>query len=111
MGGKNFLYNFAYAVFKDREKQWFFFRENAPACFCILECDTPKQPIFSCPSLQPLKNILQTDNWRVHFLSTSIVKLKYVVAVIRRAYAKSSTSWKIHFQTFLCVKRRMEDTK
>ena len=27
---KNFRYKFAYAVFKDREKRWFLFLENAP---------------------------------------------------------------------------------
>ena len=92
MCGKTFLNKCAYAVFKDCEKRCFFL-ENAPDCFfCILECETFEQPIFNCPSLQPSKIILQTDNWRVNILSTNIVKLKYVVAVIRRAYAKSSTS-------------------
>ena len=103
MCGIFFLNKFAYAVFKDREKGCFFL-ENAPECFfCILECETFKHPIFSCPSLLSLKNILQTDYWRVNFLSTNIVNLKYVVAVIRRAYAKSSTSWKIHLQDFVSL--------
>ena len=101
MCGKTFLNKFAYVVFKHRKKRCFFL-ENAPECFfCILECELFKQPIFSCPSLQSLKNILQTDNWRVNFLSLNLVNLKYVVAVFRRAYAKSSTSWKIHLQDFV----------
>ena len=101
MCGKIFLKKLAYAVFTDSRKRCFFL-EIAPEClFSMLECETFKQPIFSYPSLQPFKNILQTDNWRVNFLSTNIVRLKYVVAVIRRAYAKSSTSWKIHLQTFV----------
>ena len=59
-GKKNFLYKFAYAVFKDREKRCFLFLENAPECFyCNLECESFEHLIFSCPSLQPLRNILQ----------------------------------------------------
>ena len=55
---KNFLYKFAYAVFKDREKRWFLFLENAPECFdCNLECETFEHLLFSCTSLQPSKNI------------------------------------------------------
>ena len=49
---KNFLSKFAYAVFKDQEKRWFFFLENAPEWFfCNSECETFKHLIFSCPSL------------------------------------------------------------
>ena len=99
---KNFLYKFAYAVFKDREKWWFLFLENAPECFyCNLECETFEHLIFSCPSLQPSRNILQINNWRDVFVSTNIARLKYVVSVIRGAYSKSSTSWKNNLQTFV----------
>ena len=102
---KNFLYKFAYVVFKDREKRWFFFLENAPECFyCNLECETFKHLIFSCPSLQPSRNILQINNWRDVFVLANIARLKYVVAVIRGAYSKSSTSWKINLQTFVSWK-------
>ena len=99
---KNFLYKFAYADFKDREKRWFLFLEKAPECFyCNLECETFEHLIFSCPSLQPLGNILQINNWRDVFVSNHIGRLKYVVSVIRGAYSKSSTSWKINLQTFV----------
>ena len=99
---KNFLYKFAYAVFKDREKRWFLFLENAPKCFyCNLECETLEHLIFSCPSFQPSRNTLQINNWRDVFVSTNIARLKYVVAVIRGAYSKSSTSWKFNLQTFV----------
>ena len=48
---KNFLYEFAYVNFKDQEKRWFLFNENAAECFyCNLECETFEQLIFSCPS-------------------------------------------------------------
>ena len=101
-GKKNFLYKFGYAVFEDREKRWFLFLENAPECFyCNLECETFEHLIFSCPSLQPSRNILQINNWRDVFVSTNIARLKYVVAVIRGAYSKSSTLWKIKLQTFV----------
>ena len=99
---KNFLFKFAYTVFKDREKRWFLFLENAPECFyCNLECETFELLIFSCPSLEPSRNILQINNWREVFVSTNIARLKYVVAVFRGAYSKSSTSWKINLQTFV----------
>ena len=57
--------------------------------------------IFSCPSLQPSRNILQINNWRGVFVSTNIARLKYDTAVIRGAYSKSSTPWKINLQTFV----------
>ena len=78
------------------------FLENAPESFYYnLECKNFDYLMFSCPSLQPLKNILQINNWRDVFVSTNIARLKYVVAVIRGAYSKSSTSWKINLQTFV----------
>ena len=84
---KTFLYKFAYAVFKDREKRWFLFLENAPQLFyCNLECETFELLIFSCPSLQTSRNILQHNNRRDVFVSTNIVRLKYVFVVIRGAY-------------------------
>ena len=99
---KNYLSKFAYAVFKDREKQWFLFLENAAEYFyCNLECKTFEHLIFICLSLQPSKNILQIKNWREPFISTNIARLKYVVAVICGAYSKSSTSSKIKMQTFV----------
>ena len=99
---KKLSYEFAYANFKDREKRWFLFNENAPECFyCNLECETFEHLIFSCPSLQTSRNILQINNWRDVFVSTNIARLKYVVAVIRGADSKSSTSWKLNLQTFV----------
>ena len=99
---KNFLYKFAYNVCEDGEKRWFLFLENAPEGFyCNLECETFEHLIFSCPSLQPSRKILQINNCRDVFVSTNIASLKYVVTVIRGAYSKSSTSWKINLQTFV----------
>ena len=99
---KNFLYKFAYVVFKDREKRWFLFLENAPECFyCNSECETFEHLFFSCPLLQPSRNILQINNWRDVFVSTNIARIKYVISVIRYAYSKSSTPWKINLQTFV----------
>ena len=78
------------------------FFEYAPDYFiCNLESETFEHLIFICPSQQPSTNILQISNWRDIFVSTNLAKLRYVVAVIRGAYANSSTSCKINLQTFV----------
>ena len=99
---KTFFINLHTLFSKIEKSGGFYFSRMPPECFyCNLECETFEHLIFSCPSLQPSRNISQINNWRDVFLSTNIARLKYVVSVIRGAYSKSSTSWKINLQTFV----------
>ena len=103
MYGKKTFFKNLRTLFLKIEKSGGFYFLRMPLNVSIgnLECETFEHLIFSCPSLQPSRNILQINNWRDVFVSTNIARLKYVTAVIRGAYSKSSTPWKINLQTFV----------
>ena len=101
-GKKNFFINSRSLFLKIEKSGGFYILRMRPnVFFCNLECKTFKHLIFSSPSLQPSRNVLQINNWRDVFVSKIIAKLKNNVAVIRDASSNSSTSRKISLQTFV----------